>query len=354
MKHIPETKLFANTTVQDTGSDIKRGVLLVGLSALAFSTAGIFTKSVAANAWDVIFWRGLSGIAFTLVFLLARAGFKDELRRFDAPALLATILMASGTAAFIPAFKLTSVANVSLIWATSPFVGAIFAWAFIKEIPSARVLTCSVLALVGVAITVHGSFAAGNITGDMLALWMTLMMAGTMVVYRAHPDTPTKLPAALSALILFPFALFASEPAQVSGVEIGVLISFGLVFATASVLLAEGARLIPSAQAALVSALETPLAPIWAILILSEWPSVATIVGGAIIIAAVVFSQIAPRVVNRSCKIRSARSRANTAAFLRLNDHLRLDIGIDDEHSRVKTNWQDPLEIETRRLSQRL
>lgn len=354
MKHISEAKLIANSSGQGTESGDKRGVLLVCLSALAFSTAGIFTKSVDANAWDVIFWRGLSGIAFTLMFLLARAGFKDELRRFGAPALLATVLMASGTAAFIPAFKLTSVANVSLIWATSPFVGAIFAWAFIKETPSVRVLTCSVLALVGVAITMHGSFAAGNITGDMLALWMTLMMAGTMVVYRAHPDTPTKLPTALSALILLPFALFISEPTQVSDMEIGVLIGFGVVFATASVLLAEGARLIPSAQAALVSALETPLAPIWAILILSEWPSVVTIVGGAIIMAAVVFSQRSSRVFRRVSQPRSLDKRSNNAAFPRQSTHLRRDIGIDDEHSRVQTNWRDPLEIEIRRLTQRL
>lgn len=354
MKHISEARLVANTTTQGAGSDNKRGVLLVCLSAMAFSTAGIFTKSVDASAWDVIFWRGLSGVAFTLVFLLARAEFKDELRRFGAPALLAAVLMASGTAAFIPAFKLTSVANVSLIWATSPFVGTILAWVFIKEAPSARVLTCSALALVGVVITIRGSFAVGNIIGDMLALWMTLMMASTMVVYRARPDTPTKLPAALSALFLLPVALLISEPVQVSGVEIGVLVVFGLVFAMASVLLAEGARLIPSAKAALVSTLETPLAPLWAILILSEWPSIATIVGGAIIMVAVVLSQKSPRAVKRLGQTRLLDSRSNTAAFPRLNNHLRRDVGIDDEHNRVQTNWRDPLEIEIRRLRQRL
>lgn len=354
MRQVSEQRGIAGGAMKGAGSSDKRGVLLVCLSALAFSTAGIFTKSVEANAWDVIFWRGLSAVAFMFVFLRATGGFKDELRRFGAPAFLATILMASGTAAFIPAFKLTSVANVSMIWATSPFVGAIFAWAFIKEMPSARVLTCSVLALVGVAITVRGSFATGHITGDMLALWMTLMMAGTMVVYRARPDTPTKLPAALSALLLLPVAAFFSEPTQVSGVEIGVLVGFGLVFATASVLLAEGARLIPSAKAALVSALETPLAPIWAVLILSEWPSIATVVGGTIIMVAVVFSQSWSPAARRSGHIHPSDTRLNTASVSRLNNHLRQDIGIDDEHCRAQINYQDPLEIEMRRLSQRL
>lgn len=269
----------------------RRGVLYVCFSALAFSTAGIFTKSVEASAWDVIFWRGLSGALFTILFLLMKSGIKDELSRFGKSAAQVAILGASGTAAFIPAFKLTTVANVSLIWATSPFFGAFFAWVFIKEIPSLRVMICSVLALIGVAITVQGSFHLGAFMGDMLAFWMTLMMAAIMVIYRARPNTPTKLPAALSSLILLPFAIYFSDPLQVTPAEIGVLIAFGLVFAAASVLLAEGARLIPSARAALISALETPLAPIWAIFILAEWPSVQTVIGGAVIMCAVVVSQ---------------------------------------------------------------
>lgn len=272
-------------------SEETRGVLLVCLSAIAFSTAGIFTKSVNAPAWDVIFWRGLSGIAFTLVYLALRSGVKDEVRRFGRPAFLAALLMASGTAAFIPAFKLTSVANVSLIWATSPFITALFAWFFIKEIPSPKVLIGSLVALVGVAITVSSSADVADKTGDLLALWMTLMMAGVMVLYRAWPDTPTKLPAALSSLILVPFSVWLSQPSQVPASEISALILFGLVFAAASVLLAEGARLIPSAKAALISALETPLAPLWAVLFLFEQPPLTTVLGGAIIMIAVVFSQ---------------------------------------------------------------
>lgn len=265
--------------------------MLISLSALAFSSAGIFTKSVEATAWDVIFWRGLSGIAFTLIYLAVRSGVKDEIRRFGKPAFLAAALGASGTAAFIPAFKLSSVAHVSLIWATAPFVTALFAWFFIKERPTLKVMICSLLALIGVAVTVSGTSNAGDRIGDLLALWMTVMMAGMMVLYRAWPDTPTKLPAALSSLILLPFAVWFSAPSQVSGMEVCVLIAFGLVFAAASVLLAEGARLVPSAKAALISALETPLAPFWAILILAEWPPLTTIIGGAIIMIAVIFSQ---------------------------------------------------------------
>ncbi|MGB7317100.1 MAG: EamA family transporter, partial [Planktotalea sp.] len=111
------------------------------------------------------------------------------------------------------------------------------------------------------------------------------------VLYRIWPDTPTVLPAAASSLILLGPALFISDPITVSGFEIGVLVLFGLVFSIASITLAEGARRVPSAQAALISLLETPLAPIWALVILSEIPTTQAIIGGVIIFGAVLLSQ---------------------------------------------------------------
>jgi len=54
-----------------------QGVALVCISAIAFSTAGLFTKGVSADAWSVIFWRGVSAAVFTLVYALLRAGIFD-------------------------------------------------------------------------------------------------------------------------------------------------------------------------------------------------------------------------------------------------------------------------------------
>ncbi|MCP4389925.1 MAG: EamA/RhaT family transporter, partial [Gammaproteobacteria bacterium] len=54
---------------------------------------------------------------------------------------------------------------------------------------------------------------------------------------------------------------------------------------------AEGARRLPAAETALISALETPLAPIWAFMLFAELPTRYTIVGGAIILIAVFGSQ---------------------------------------------------------------
>ena len=273
-------------------STYARGAVLVCVSAIAFSTAGLFTKGVSADAWVVIFWRGVSAALFTLAYAVMRGDFRRELRRFDGPATLAMVLSASGTVAFIPAFKLTSIANVALIWASAPFITALLAWLLLKERPSRRVVLASCVAIVGVFVVVSGSFGGGSLLGDALAFWMTLMIAGMMVLYRRWPETPVLLPNALASIVLLPVAAWFSPPMQVISSELMILLAFGLVFALASVTFTMGARILPPAEAALLSALETPLAPIWALLLLSEMPTGAAMIGGAMIMVALVWSQM--------------------------------------------------------------
>lgn len=269
-----------------------RGVALVCVSAITFSTVGLFTKGVSADAWVVIFWRGVSAALFTFAYAVLRGEIRNEMRRFGWPATVATLLGASGTVAFIPAFKLTSIANVAMIWASAPFVTALLAWVLLKERPSRRVVLASCVAITGVFVVVSGSFGGGTLLGDALAFWMTLMIAGMMVLYRRWPDTPVLLPNVMASIVLLPVAAWFSPPMQVINSELMILLVFGLVFALASVTFTMGARILPPAEAALLSALETPLAPIWAFLLLSEMPTGAAMIGGAMIMMALLWSQM--------------------------------------------------------------
>jgi len=267
------------------------GVALVVISALVFSSAGIFTKGVTTPAWGVVFWRGIAAAGFTLGYLVLRGQLLREIKAFNMPACAVVGMSAAGTAAFIPAFKLTSVANVALIYGAAPFVAASMAWIFIGEGATGKVILASLAGFAGVLIILSGALGEGNITGDLLALWMTLMMSGVVVIYRRFPQTTAALPAALSSLVLLVPALSFGAPLQAPTAELPVLILFGLVFALASVTLSEGARRLPAAQTALLSTLEMPLAPLLAFWILAETPSVQTLIGGAIILAAVTWSQ---------------------------------------------------------------
>lgn len=268
------------------------GVILVVISAIVFSSAGIFTKGVDADAWGVIFWRGISAAAvFTISYLVLRGALIREIAAFRLPTLVVTLMMAAGTAAFIPAFKLSSVANVALIYAAAPFIAAALAWIFIGERPTRKVVIASLSAFAGVLIIVSGSLGKVALIGDALALFMTVMMAGSMVIFRRYPETTAAFPNALSSVILLPAALVFGAPLAAPTAELPILVAFGLVFAVASVTLSEGARRLPSAETALLSTLEMPLAPILAYLILAEAPTVHVLAGGLIILISVIWSQ---------------------------------------------------------------
>jgi drug/metabolite transporter (DMT)-like permease len=267
------------------------GVIFIVISATVFSTAGLFVKGVESDSWTILFWRGLSAAIFTVIYIAWRGTLQREFLGMGKPGIMAAIVGALATIAFIPSFKFTSIANVSLIYAAVPFVAAAIAWLWMREKPNPAVLVASLAAFSGVVIIVGGSLHSVNLRGDLLALWMTIGMAGYLCIYRRYPNTPAAGPAVLLSLLLVPPGLFVSDPLSAPLHEIIIMCSFGLVFSLASVTMAEGARRLPAAETALLSALETPLAPLWAFMLFTEIPTIYTVVGGAIILVALFGSQ---------------------------------------------------------------
>lgn len=141
-------------------SEYKTGAFLVVISAITFSTAGLFTKGVAAGSWDVIFWRSLFGAAFTTIRIISRGKLRQSFVGMGYSGLAIALIGALGTAAFITSFKFTAIANVSLIYAIPPLIAALLSWAVIGEKVSCRTMMGCVGALLGVAIIVSGSLGS--------------------------------------------------------------------------------------------------------------------------------------------------------------------------------------------------
>ncbi|MBZ0260163.1 MAG: DMT family transporter [Hyphomicrobiales bacterium] len=279
----------------ERGSTRAAGIGLVVVSALVFSTAGLFTKGVEAAAWDVIFWRGLFAALFTTAYILRRGSFRADFIDMGYSGWAAALVGASGSAAFISAFKLTTIANVSLIYAASPLLAALLAWAWVGERLTQRVFIGCVAAFAGVAIIVSGSIGGVNLRGDLLAAWMTSTLAILVVIYRRYPNTPAAGPSVLSSLVLLPFGHALGMPFSNPLPEIATMAAFGLTFALASVTLVEGARRLPAGETALLSTLEVAFAPLLAWVVLTELPAVTTVAGGFLVLAGVVGTQLPAR-----------------------------------------------------------
>ena len=265
------------------------GLLLVSASALAWSMAGFFTRLIHLDTWTMIAWRGLFGGAGMIAFMLMRErrGFLGSFRRMGRPGLAFVALSTLGMTVFLGSLQLTTVAHVAIIYATVPFLAAGLAWLVMRERPSLSAVIAGLGALAGVAVMV-GLSVEGNLPGDLLALCMTFCMAGMMVISR-HYQGIAVMPAAclaslLSGLIALPFA----GDLWPSGTDLVYLALFGLVnSAIGTVLFALGARLLPAIETGLIGALDAPLAPIWVWLAFAETPSLATVIGGLIVFAAV-------------------------------------------------------------------
>ena len=268
------------------------GLLLMLGSALLFSTAGIFAKGVEASNWEVIFWRAFFSAILTAVVIAGRGRLGAEFARMGRSGVLAAFIGAAGTAAFLSAFKLTSVANVALIYSTTPLLAALLAWAVLREAPGARMLFGALLGMIGIGVILGGSLGQISLRGDLLALVMSLSLAVLFVFYRAWPHVPAAGPTALSSVLLLPVAAIFVNPLGTPPAEIAILAAFGLVFAAASVMMFEAAKRLPSGQAGLLSTSETPFAILLAWLILSELPVIATAIGGTLVMMGVVFGGI--------------------------------------------------------------
>jgi len=266
------------------------GLFLVTASAIAWSTAGLFTRLIPIDTGTMLVWRGVFGALGILAFAIATQGRTaiHDFRKMGWPGWLFAVVSAFGMLCFITSLRTTTVAHVSIIYATVPLVAAALAWLVVGEKPSRSAMVASVFSLVGVGVIV-GFGVEGNVTGDILAFGMTLSLAVMMVISRFYQNIPIMPAACLSALLSGAVALPLSNGLAVSGYELGLLALFGLVnSAVGLALFTLGARMLPAIETALIGALDAPLAPVWVWLCFAETPSVETLIGGAIVFAAVI------------------------------------------------------------------
>jgi drug/metabolite transporter (DMT)-like permease len=265
------------------------GLLLVTLSAIAWSSGGFFVRLIPLDAFTQLQWRGFFGFLGMAVFL----GFRDGRRavtdlQFLGWAGAAYVLFgALAMFCFINSVAHTSVANNAIIYATVPLVTAALAWFLLREKPGKSALLAALASFAGVALMV-GTGDGGQLLGDVLAFLMTLFTALMIVLGRRHLEIPllqaTALSALGSSLLAVPFAQHALPEPEVLW-HLFLFAIFTQTFGLA--VFALGSRLIPSTETALIGALDAPLAPLWVLVAFSETPAQATIIGGTSVLVSI-------------------------------------------------------------------
>jgi len=267
----------------------RRGVLLVACAAVCWSSGGLIARLVTTTPWTTSLWRGLFATLFLAVVLriVRGRGIVAQWRDGGRPIAAVAACMALASSCFIFSLAYTSVANTLILISTGPYVAGLLGWLMLGERVAARTWITMGVALAGAVIMVSDSYSRGAIVGDLLAIVMAVSFATATVLVRSRPETPmapaSALATTLTALVALPF----SEPLRTTARDLGLLAAFGVGnYGLGFLLFMAGARLIPAAQSALVGMLETVLGPLWVWLVLDERPGVATLIGGALILAA--------------------------------------------------------------------
>ena len=279
-----------------TAGDLQRsylaGIGTVLLATLAWSFSGVFTRLLTTDIWTAIAWRSFFGGLFLVIPYLAMNG-RQSLRvlaSIGRPGILFILCQVVCQACTVGGLYLTSVANVTVIYATSPFLAAGLAWWLMRERMRRRTIVAGLVSLAGILIIVAGSLGGGHLLGDLLAIGMTVSFAFIIVIPRARKDLPllptTILSAFATTLIFAPF----SAPATLDLHNWSVLAGFGLTnFSIALFLFVFGARRVSAAEAALIGTLEIVFAPFWVWAMFAERPATATLIGGGLVLAVIVW-----------------------------------------------------------------
>jgi drug/metabolite transporter (DMT)-like permease len=277
-----------------SSSEERTGILLVFLAALAWSLGGAIARYIDADdSWTIVFWRSIWASAFIMAFMVWRDGFSGALalvRNMGLPGVAVALCFATASTAFVVALAYTTVANILLMQAGAPLIAALLAFIFFRETISAPTWAAIGVVIAGVAIMVSDSLG-GTMSpiGDGLALLIVVVFSVAAVLTRRYAHVRMTPAVCLGTLMAGCFSFTQAESLGVSTRDMGFLFLFGAVnLGLGLALFATGARLIPAAYAALLATFETMLGPVWVWLIHDETPSARTLLGGAIVFAALI------------------------------------------------------------------
>jgi len=285
---------------------IRGPLLFILAAAVLWSTGGLFIKWVKLGGLELSFWRSLFAI-FTVAFFTRREGFR--LNRLTA---VASVLYAVLLILFVSATKATTAANAIFLQYTSSVYLLILEPLIYKEKFRSRDLITVLLCVGGMSLFFMGQVRTQDVKGNIFALLSGLCFAMYFLLLR-HPRARQVNRASsviygntLAVILTAPWGLAAISVMTrldlIGAIYLGV-VQLGISYTLFTVGMARGVR---SLDAGIVCYVEPLLNPLWVFLILGEKPSAWALMGGAIIIAAVITHMLLDA---------RGKRRANTAAF---------------------------------------
>ena len=273
-----------------------RAILFMVAAAVCWSTGGLLVRMLSFHdAWEIVFWRSLFMATFVAatLFVIHRGQMAGAVRAVGLPGLLSGAFLAGQFFLFIASLTRTTVANTFVLMSVSPFLAALAARLFLRESVPTRTWIAMAVAFGGMVVMFADSLDAGRISGNLLAVGVSCLFAANVTVLRrvhAHVDMlPTVMIAGLMSIAL---ALPLAAPFEATAADLAVLALMGSVQLGAGCLLMVAAsRSLTATELGLLALLEPILGPIWVWVLLGENPGRLALVGGAVVLGAVIANE---------------------------------------------------------------
>lgn len=276
-----------------------RGALLILLSGLGLSFGGLIVRHITiADDWQIVFYRStvVTLLLLLLIALRDRGAVPQTFRRCGWPGIYAGLSISVAMVTFILSVNATSVANTLFVLAVAPFLAAVLGWLLLRERVRRATWMAMIVALAGVTIMVWHGVTGGSLYGNLMALLTALGFAGFTVALRFGRQTDM-MPAvcmagAFSAIAGAVVVTLSGAGFTVSLADIGYSVLYGALIAIGLAVFTVGGRAVPAAVLALLSLTETLFGPVWVWLFLNEVPHATTLIGGAVLMSAIVWQAI--------------------------------------------------------------
>ena len=267
-------------------------LLYVLVAALLWSTGGLFIKWTTIGGIELSFWRSLFAI-FTVAFFTRREGFGINRLTAAASFLYAVLLIL-----FVLATKTTTAANAIFLQYTAPVYLLILEPIVYKEKFRSRDLITVAVCLGGMGLFFVGQLRPQDVAGNVMALASGFFFALYFLLLR-HPRA-REVNRASSVIYGNTLAVIMTAPwglatlTSITGHDlIGVaylgIIQLGVAYTFFTLGMARGVR---SLDAGIICYVEPVLNPVWVFMVLGEKPSRWALLGGSIIIIAVISHMI--------------------------------------------------------------
>ncbi|MBX2879817.1 MAG: DMT family transporter [Granulosicoccus sp.] len=271
------------------------GMFFVFAAGVLWSTVGLGIRLIEdAVVWQILLYRSISMSLFLYVVIRLRSGESPfvQIRRIGFPAVIAGLALVAAYSGGIYAIQNTSVANAMLLFATAPFMAAVLGWIVLREPVRVATWVAIAVAMGGIAIMVMDKSGSVVLKGGLAALGSALGFAVFTVALRWGRSGEMLPSVFLSGVFAFFITLgicyFSGLSIAVSLHDGSVAICMGVFQVGAGLILYTlGSRSLPAAELALLSLAEVLLGPLWVWLFLGETASENTLIGGAVLLAAI-------------------------------------------------------------------